>query len=85
MGYIASQMSKFFHPAAIDEMLSEFVPMLNGTNLDVRSVNVFGHSFSDLLMQKILSSQYYMVTFLPTSHPQSYLPMLFRVWHSVNS
>ena len=26
-----------------------------------------------------------MLTFLPLSHPQSYLPMLFRTWESVNS
>lgn len=26
-----------------------------------------------------------MLTFLPLSHPQSYLPMLFRIWESVNS
>ena len=26
-----------------------------------------------------------MLTFLPLSHPQSYLPMLFRLWESVNS
>lgn len=26
-----------------------------------------------------------MLTFLPVSHPQSYLPMLFRLWESVNS
>ena len=26
-----------------------------------------------------------MLTFLPLSHPQSYLPMLFRMWESVNS
>jgi hypothetical protein len=26
-----------------------------------------------------------MLTFLPQSHPQSYLPMLFRLWESVNS
>ncbi len=26
-----------------------------------------------------------MVTFLPLSHPQSYLPMLFRLWESINS
>jgi proteasome activator subunit 4 len=41
-------------------------------------------SFSPL-SQSILASQYYMVTFLPISHPQSYLPMMFRVWQSVNS
>lgn len=26
-----------------------------------------------------------MMTFLPLSHPQSYMPMLFRLWESVNS
>ena len=36
-------------------------------------------------MQSVLSSQYYMLTFLPLSHPQSYLPMLFRLWEGVNS
>jgi proteasome activator subunit 4 len=35
MGYIATHMSRFFHPAAIDEMLSVFVPMINGMSLDV--------------------------------------------------
>jgi proteasome activator subunit 4 len=33
----------------------------------------------------MLASQYYMVTFLPISHPQSYLPMMFRLWDTVNS
>ncbi|KAI0359128.1 hypothetical protein OH77DRAFT_1473765 [Trametes cingulata] len=68
MGYIAENVRRFFHPAAIDEMLSTFLPMMNGTSLN-----------------SILASQYYMLTFLPLSHPQSYLPMLFRVWESVNS
>ncbi|KAL7285721.1 hypothetical protein ACG7TL_000826 [Trametes sanguinea] len=68
MGYIADNVRRFFHPAAIDEMLSTFLPMMNGTNLN-----------------SILASQYYMLTFLPLSHPQSYLPMLFRVWESINS
>jgi proteasome activator subunit 4 len=26
-----------------------------------------------------------MVTFLPLSHPQIYLPMIFRLWESINS
>jgi hypothetical protein len=26
-----------------------------------------------------------MLTFLPQTHPQSYLPMLFRLWESINS
>ncbi|KDQ54765.1 hypothetical protein JAAARDRAFT_71570 [Jaapia argillacea MUCL 33604] len=68
MGYIAENVRRFFHPAAIDEMLSTFLPMFNGTDLD-----------------SVLSSQYYMLTFLPLTHPQSYLPMLFRLWESLNS
>lgn len=36
MGYIADNSRKFFHPAAIDEMLSTFLPQLDGTKLDVR-------------------------------------------------
>jgi proteasome activator subunit 4 len=36
-------------------------------------------------LQSLLASQYFMLTFLPLSHPQSYLPMLFQIWESVNS
>ena len=36
-------------------------------------------------LQSLLSSQFFMLTFLPQSHPQSYLPMFFRLWESVNS
>ncbi|TFK57485.1 hypothetical protein OE88DRAFT_1651225 [Heliocybe sulcata] len=68
MGYIADNARRFFHPAAVDEMLATFLPYFNGTNLDT-----------------VLSTQYYMLTFLPLSHPQSYLPLLFRLWESVNS
>lgn len=32
-----------------------------------------------------MAAQYYLLTFLPLSHPQSYLPMLFRLWSSINS
>jgi proteasome activator subunit 4 len=35
MGYIAENSRKFFHPAAINEMLSTFLPLLDGTKLDV--------------------------------------------------
>lgn len=38
-----------------------------------------------LHLQSLLSSQYYLLTFLPRSHPQLYLPMLFTIWKSVNS
>ncbi|EPQ60969.1 hypothetical protein GLOTRDRAFT_135553 [Gloeophyllum trabeum ATCC 11539] len=68
MGYVADNARRFFHPAAIDEMLATFLPNFNGTNLD-----------------SVLATQYYMVTFLPLTHPQSYLPLLFRLWESVNS
>ncbi|KAJ3576138.1 hypothetical protein NP233_g640 [Leucocoprinus birnbaumii] len=68
MGYIADNARKFFHPAAINDMLSTFVPLIDGTSLD-----------------SVLSSHYYLMTFLPLSHPQTYLPMLLRVWESMNS
>jgi hypothetical protein len=35
MGYIADSARKFFHPGAINDMLSTFVPLIDGTNLDV--------------------------------------------------
>ncbi|KAF9056646.1 hypothetical protein BJ165DRAFT_1522537 [Panaeolus papilionaceus] len=68
MGYIADNSRKFFHPAAISDILSTFLPLLDGTKLDT-----------------ILSSQHHLMTFLPLTHPQFYLPMLFRVWESINS
>ncbi|KAJ3973169.1 hypothetical protein EV361DRAFT_980091 [Lentinula raphanica] len=68
MGYIAENSRRFFHPAAINEMLSTFIPLMNGSQLDT-----------------ILSSQYYLLSFLPLSHPQTYLPMLLRIWESINS
>lgn len=40
MGFIASHARRFFHPAAIEEMLSTFVPLIDGTKLDVSSCNV---------------------------------------------
>ncbi|KAH8835425.1 hypothetical protein DL96DRAFT_1702409 [Flagelloscypha sp. PMI_526] len=68
MGYMAENSRRFFHPAAIPEMLTTFLPSMNGTNIDT-----------------MLATQYYLTTFLPLTHPQLYLPMLFRVWESVNS
>ena len=35
MGYIAENVRRFFHPAAIDEMLSTFLPPMNCTSLNV--------------------------------------------------
>ncbi|KAH9487110.1 Proteasome activator complex subunit 4 [Psilocybe cubensis] len=68
MGYIADNSRKFFHPAAINDMLATFLPQFDGTKLD-----------------SILATEYYLVTFLPLSHPQYYLPTIFRVWESINS
>jgi proteasome activator subunit 4 len=33
----------------------------------------------------LLATQYYLLSFLPLSHPQIYLPTLFRLWEPVNS
>ncbi|KAI0343952.1 hypothetical protein BDW22DRAFT_1355187 [Trametopsis cervina] len=68
MGFIAETVRRFFHPAAAEEMLSTFVPLINPATLS-----------------RTLAAQYYMLTFLPVSHPQVYLPMLFRLWESINS
>jgi len=38
MGYIADNSRKFFHPAAIDEMLTTFLPSIDGTKLDVSAM-----------------------------------------------
>ena len=46
---------------------------------------MYTHSIPASSKQAVLSTQYYLLSFLPLSHPQSYLPMLFRVWESVNS
>jgi len=35
MGYIADNVRRFFHPAATEEMLTTFVPRVNGTELNV--------------------------------------------------
>jgi proteasome activator subunit 4 len=84
MGYIADHARRFFHPAAIDEMLSTFVPLIDGSKLDVSCP--FGGFFNTYERhQSLLAPQYYLLMFLPITHPQSYLPMLFRMWESINS
>jgi hypothetical protein len=37
MGYMADNARRFFHPAVINDMLSTFVPLIDGTKLDVGS------------------------------------------------
>jgi hypothetical protein len=44
MGYVADNARRFFHPSVIDEMLSTFVPLINGTSLDVCPRTVFPSS-----------------------------------------
>lgn len=94
MGYIIDSSRRFFHPAAIDEMLETFLPYMNGTNLNVsagfeieRNSTYSPHQliFFFFVRQSILATEYYLLSFLPQSHPQTYLPMLFRLWESVNS
>ncbi len=47
MGYVAETVRRFYHPAAIDEMLSIFVPMINATSLNVSSSNPGANPESD--------------------------------------
>lgn len=35
MGHITDRVRRFFHPAAINDMLAAFVPGINGTDLNV--------------------------------------------------
>lgn len=40
MGYVAENVRRFFHPAAIDEMLSTFLPSMSCISLNVSTVHV---------------------------------------------
>jgi len=40
MGYIAEVSRRFFHPAAINDMLETFLPNFDGTSLDVSPMSV---------------------------------------------
>lgn len=51
MGYIADHARKFFHPAAINDMLSTFVPLIDGTSLDVRANLPYIHFHPDLFSE----------------------------------
>jgi hypothetical protein len=50
MGYIADHARRFFHPAAIEEMLSTFVPLIDGSQVDVS--NSFGR-YSSMLTKDV--------------------------------
>jgi proteasome activator subunit 4 len=49
MGYIAENSRKFFHPAAINEILSTFLPLFDGTKLDVSSLLFLGEFSAEKL------------------------------------
>ena len=75
-------------------MLETILPHFNGTSLNVSHTLCRQIYLSEILIlitphpafqQSVLSNEYYLLSFLPLSHPQSYLPMLFRIWESVNS
>lgn len=62
MGYLADMSRRFFHPAAIDEMLATFVPQINGTDLDVC------REMSNLLYNEhgwLIVSEYSIISILP--------------------
>jgi proteasome activator subunit 4 len=46
---------------------------------------LFAQILTAYYLQSVLCSQYLMLSFLPLTHPQPYLPMLFRMWESMNS
>ena len=59
MGYVAEHARRFFHPAAIEEVLSAFVPLIDGTRLDVSclrgSTGLFSYISSEPSCTTILS------------------------------
>lgn len=68
MGYIAENSRKFFHPAAIDEMLETFLPQLDGTKLDV-SLFIIHRDGSELTPQSDHSLYSVLSRDFPTSDP----------------
>jgi len=51
MGYIANYACKFFHPAAINDMLSTFVPLIDGASLDVHANISYYYFCPDLFLR----------------------------------
>lgn len=78
MGYIAETVRRFYHPAAADEMLSTFLPLINGTNLNVSdyySYSCCSPAYSDMgsrafsLRNTICYRSCPFLTHSPTSRP----------------
>lgn len=51
MGNIGNMSRRFFHPAAIEEMLTTFVPLINGTDLDVCYLRSSYHSYANWITE----------------------------------
>jgi len=85
MGRLASASRRFFHPAAISDILETILPHFNGTDVNVCIFWLLRQHFILRQEQSVLANEYYLLTFLPQSHPQSYFPMLFRLWRTINS
>lgn len=57
MAYITEAVRRFFHPAAIDDMLSTFIPMINGTDLTVSPQSIiYKNTIIYVMISTILSS-----------------------------
>ena len=66
MGYIADYAYKFFHSAAINDILSTFVPLIDGTSLDV-CTNLFYISFCpDLFLRESYLLNITLLLFCPS-------------------
>lgn len=75
---------KIFPPRSYYRNAVDFSPTCRWNTIGCRCLIPLPTS-SLITLQSILSSHFYLTTFLPLSHPQFYLAMLFRVWESINS
>lgn len=74
---LAECAQRFFDPDEAEEMLREILPMMDGSNINVRARGERGEArarIDNRLPQSILATQSLLVHFLPISHPQAWLP-----------
>lgn len=73
---IANSVRRFFHPAAIDEMLSTFVPLIDGTDLNVSPAAHTNSKTSRVKFEFSIESPLYAILSLdfPSSIPS---PIIF--------
>lgn len=65
---LAEAAQRFFDPDDAEDMLAEFLPRMDGSNLN-----------------SVIATQALLVHFLPISHPQRWLPVMFRLWETFTS